>query len=114
MSRDAETAGIGLAQATVDPRSFALYGDGSTPRVHWFTDGLRRLMIERGYPEHPKPGPQGQVVLNRIDPERPRPYRRKSAPTVVVGLPDVGQPPEDGLLAGYPPVLPWVAQLSRV
>ena len=73
MSRTAETAGIGLAQATVDPRSFALDGDGSTPRLRWFTEGLRRLMIERGYHEHPEPGPEVQVVLNRIDPERPRP-----------------------------------------
>src|SRR5207248_7661403 len=86
MSRTVETAGIGLAQASVDPRSFALYGDSSTPRVRWFTDGLRRLMIERGYHEHDEPGPEVQVVLNRIDPERPRPYRRKSAPTFVVAL----------------------------
>ncbi len=112
MSRDAETAGIGLAQATVDPRSFALYGDGSTPRVRWFTDGLRRLMIERGYHEHPKPGPAVQVVLNRIDPERPRPYRRKSAPTFVVGLADVGKPPEDVLRAGYPLLVRALANLA--
>ena len=112
MSRTAETAGIGLAQATVDPRSFALYGDGSTPRVRWFTDGLRRLMIERGYHEHPKPGPAVQVVLNRIDPERPRPYRRKSAPTFVVGLADVGKPPEDVLRAGYPLLVRALANLA--
>lgn len=47
MSRTVETAGIGLAQATVDVRSFALYGDSRTPRVRWFTEGLQRLMIER-------------------------------------------------------------------
>ena len=112
MSRTAETAGIGLAQATVDPRSFALYGDAGTPRVRWFTDGLRRLMIERGYHEHPKPGPAVQVVLNQIDPERPRPYRRKSAPTFVVGLADVGKPPEDVLRAGYPLLVRALANLA--
>ena len=112
MSRTAETAGIGLAQATVDPRSFALYGDGSTPRVRWFTDGLRRLMIERGYHEHPEPGPEVQVVLNRIDPERPRPYRRKSAPTFVVALADVGMPPDDVLRAGYPLLVRALANLA--
>jgi len=112
MSRTAETAGIGLAQATVDPRSFALYGDDSTPRVRWFTDGLRRLMIERGYHEHPKPGPEVQVVLNRIDPDRPRPYRRKSAPTFVVGVADVGKPPEDVLRAGYPLLVRALANLA--
>ncbi|HEX3669246.1 MAG TPA: class II aldolase/adducin family protein [Acidimicrobiia bacterium] len=112
MSRTAETAGIGLAQATVDPRSFALYGDGSTPRVRWFTDGLRRLMIDRGYHEHPEPGPEVQVVLNRIDPERPRPYRRKSAPTFVVALADVGTPPDDVLRAGYPLLVQALANLA--
>src|SRR2546430_14578187 len=112
MSRDAETAGIGLAQATVDPRSFALYGDGSTPRVRWFTDGLRRLMIERGYHEHPKPGPEGQGVLNRIDPDRPRPYRRKSAPTVVVGVARVGKPPEDRPRARDPLLVRALAHLA--
>jgi ribulose-5-phosphate 4-epimerase/fuculose-1-phosphate aldolase len=101
MSRTIETAGIGLAQTSVDLRSFALYGDGGTPRAGWFTEGLRRLMIERGYHELPEPGPEVQVVLNRIDPERPRPYRRKSAPTFVVALADVDEPPEDVLRTGY-------------
>ena len=112
MSRTVETAGIGLAQASVDPRSFALYGDSTTPRVRWFTDGLRRLMIERGYHEHPEPGPEVQVVLNRIDPERPRPYRRKSAPTFVVALADVGVPPDDVLRAGYPLLVRALANLA--
>ena len=112
MSRTVETAGIGLAQASVDPRSFALYGDGGTPRMRWFTDGLCRLMIERGYHEHPKPGPAVQVVLNRVEPERPRPYRRKSAPTFVVGLADVGKPPEDVLRAGYPLLVRALANLA--
>jgi ribulose-5-phosphate 4-epimerase/fuculose-1-phosphate aldolase len=112
MSRTVETAGIGLAQATVDPRSFALHGDSRTPRVQWFTEGLQRLMIERGYHEHPEPGPEVQVVLNRIDPERPRPYRRKSAPTFVVALADVGTPPEDVLRSGYPLLVRALANLA--
>jgi ribulose-5-phosphate 4-epimerase/fuculose-1-phosphate aldolase len=106
-----ETAGIGLAQASVDPRSFALYGDDGTPRMRWFTEGLRRLMIERGYHVLPEPGPEVQVVLNRIDPEKPRPYRRKSAPTFVVALADVGEPPADVLRAGYPLLVRALANL---
>ena len=112
MSRTVETAGIGLAQATVDPRSFALHGDGRNPRLRWFTEGLQRLMIERGYHEHPEPSPEVQVVLNRIDPERPRPYRRKSAPTFVVALADVGTPPKDVLRAGYPLLVRALANLA--
>jgi len=112
MSRTVETAGIGLAQATVDPRSFALHGDGRNPRLRWFTEGLQRLMVERGYHQHAEAGPEVQVVLNRIDPERPRPYRRKSAPTFVVALADVGTPPEDVLRAGYPLLVRALANLA--
>ena len=111
MSRTVETAGIGLARATVEPRSFAAYGADGTPRMRWFTDGLRRLMIEQGYHELPEPGPEVQVVLNRLDGEKPRPYRRKSAPTFVVGLADVGKPPEDVLRAGYPLMVRALANL---
>jgi Class II Aldolase and Adducin N-terminal domain len=112
MSRTVETAGIGLARAGVDPRSFALHGDGATPRVRWFVDGLRRLMLERGYHELPEAGPEVQVVLNRIDAERPRPYRRKSAPTFVVAVADVGEPPDDVLRAGYPLLVRALANLA--
>jgi ribulose-5-phosphate 4-epimerase/fuculose-1-phosphate aldolase len=111
MTRTVETAGIGLARASVDLRSFALFGDGGTPQVDWFSEGLRRLMIERGYHELPEPGPEVQVVLNRIDPERPRPYRRKSAPTFVVALADVGEAPSDVLRAGYPLLVRALANL---
>jgi ribulose-5-phosphate 4-epimerase/fuculose-1-phosphate aldolase len=112
MSRTIETAGIGLAQANVDPRSFALYGDDGTPRMRWFVEGLRRLMLERGYHELPEPGPEVQVVLNRIDPGQPRPYRRKSAPTFVVAVADVDDPPEDVLRAGYPLLVRALANLA--
>jgi ribulose-5-phosphate 4-epimerase/fuculose-1-phosphate aldolase len=111
MSRTVETAGIGLAEARVEPRSFAAYGADGTPRMHWFTDCLRLLMIEQGYHELPEPGPEVQIVLNRLDSEKPRPYRRKSAPTFVVALADVGKPPEDVLRAGYPLMVRALANL---
>ena len=112
MSRTIETAAIGLAQASVDPRSFALYGDEGTPRMRWFTEGLRRLMLERGYHQLAEPGPEVQVVLNRIDHEKPRPYRRKSAPTFVVAVADVEEPPHDVLRAGYPLLVRALANLT--
>jgi ribulose-5-phosphate 4-epimerase/fuculose-1-phosphate aldolase len=85
MSRTIETAGIGLAQANVDPRSFALYGDDGTPRMRWFVDGLRRLMLERGYHELPE---------------------------FVVAIAGVGEPPEDVLRAGYPLLVRALANLA--
>jgi ribulose-5-phosphate 4-epimerase/fuculose-1-phosphate aldolase len=112
MSRTVETAGIGLAQASVDPRSFALYGGGDTPRMRWFVEGLRRLMLERGYHQLPEPAPKVQVVVNRVDTEKPRPYRRKSAPTFVVAVADVGEPPDDVLRTGYPLLVRALANLA--
>jgi ribulose-5-phosphate 4-epimerase/fuculose-1-phosphate aldolase len=112
MSRTVETAGIGLAQASVDPRSFALYGEGHTPRMRWFVEGLRRLMLERGYHQLPEPGPEVQVVVNRVETEKPRPYRRKSAPTFVVAVADVGEPPDDVLRTGYPLLVRALANLA--
>jgi ribulose-5-phosphate 4-epimerase/fuculose-1-phosphate aldolase len=106
-----EIAGVGLAHARVDPRSFAVNGDPTSDRMHWFTQGLRRAMLHRGYHELDAPGPEMQVVLHQIDPERARPYRRKSAPTFVVALADVGRPPDDVLRHGYPLLVRALANL---
>ena len=69
-------------------------------------------MIERGYHVLDTPGPEVQVVLHQVDPERPRPYRRKSAPTFVVALADVGAPPDDLLRTGYPLLVRALANLA--
>lgn len=111
MSRTIETAGIGLAKVRLDDRSFALNGDPQSDRSRWLVDGLRRVMIERDYHERSKPGPDVQVVLHHIDPDAARPYRRKSAPTFVVAIADVGERPADVLRAGYPLLVRALANL---
>jgi ribulose-5-phosphate 4-epimerase/fuculose-1-phosphate aldolase len=111
MSRTIETAGIGLAGARLDDHSFARNGQPHTDRTRWFAEGLGRVMAEHGYHERPEPGPEVQVVLHHIDPEAARPYRRKSAPTFVVAMADVGERPGDVLRAGYPLLVRALANL---
>jgi hypothetical protein len=47
-----------------------------------------------------------------IDPERPRPYRRRSRGTFVAALHAVEQPPDDPLRHGYPMLVRALANLS--
>jgi ribulose-5-phosphate 4-epimerase/fuculose-1-phosphate aldolase len=51
-------------------------------------------------------------VLHRIDPESGPAYRRKSAPTFVVAIANMGTTPDDILSAGYPLLLRGLANLA--
>jgi len=51
-------------------------------------------------------------VLNVVDLARPRPYRRKRAPTFVVAVAEVDEPPEDLLRTGYPVLVRGLANLA--
>jgi hypothetical protein len=53
-----------------------------------------------------------ELVVNVIDPERPRPYRRRSRGTFVAALHAVEEPPADPLRHGYPMLVRALANLS--
>jgi len=53
-----------------------------------------------------------QVVLHALDADEPRPYRRKNAPTFVVALGYVPEPPTDLLRTGYPLLVQGLANLA--
>jgi ribulose-5-phosphate 4-epimerase/fuculose-1-phosphate aldolase len=93
-------------------RSFALNGEPSTPAAAWFAAGLRDRLLASGYEEHDAPGPDVHLVLHHVDPDRPRPYRRKSAPTFVVAMVPLPERPDDVLRAGYPMLVRALANLS--
>jgi ribulose-5-phosphate 4-epimerase/fuculose-1-phosphate aldolase len=112
MTGTAETAAIGLAGArNIVPRSFAVNGDPLGPYARRFTDALCSVMVARGYQPMPEPGPEVQVVLHHLDPANARPYRRKSAPTFVVALAELPEPPRDVLRTGYPLLVRGLANL---
>ena len=93
-------------------RTFARNGTPTPPRLAWFVDGLARAMRDRGYTEVGEPGPTVQVVLHVLDADEPRPYRRKNAPTFVVALGHVPEPPTDLLRTGYPLLVRGLANLA--
>jgi ribulose-5-phosphate 4-epimerase/fuculose-1-phosphate aldolase len=100
------------ARDAVVARTFARNGDGVDPCLDWFVDGLRGVMRAAGYLERPRPGPDVQVVLHLVDPDRPRPYRRKNAPTFVVAIAHLPETPTDVLRTGYPLLVRGIANLA--
>ena len=95
----------------VVPRTFAWSGEATGERMRWFTDGLRKAMLDQGYTEVHQAGPEVAVVLHFLDPANARPYRRKNAPTFVVALAELDAPPSDVLRTGYPLLVRGLANL---
>jgi ribulose-5-phosphate 4-epimerase/fuculose-1-phosphate aldolase len=113
MSTQRQTSAVAVAEpATVTERTFAHHGAPASDVVDWFTRGLARVMSAAGYQAQAEPGPDVQVVLHVVDLARPRPYRRKSAPTFVVAVAEVDEPPEDLLRTGYPVLVRGLANLA--
>src|SRR6478752_4532716 len=107
-----EVFGIGLVEgAGVVPRTFAWSGQASSERMRWFANGLRSAMLDQGYTEVERAGPEVAVVLHFVDPDAARPYRRKNAPTFVVVLAELDAPPSDMLRTGYPLLVRGLANL---
>ena len=104
--------GAGLTGAgNLDAGSFATNGTAGGKVVDWFVTGVAQRLIDVGLHQVDTPGPDVQVVLHRIDPGAARPYRRKSAPTFVVAIADIGSPPDDLLRTGYPLLVRALANL---
>jgi ribulose-5-phosphate 4-epimerase/fuculose-1-phosphate aldolase len=107
-----QIAGIGVVdRRAVVPRTFAWSGAPRGERLRWFAAGLREVMLDQGYTEVDAPGPDVAVVLHFVDPDAARPYRRKNAPTFVVALAELDEPPSDMLRTGYPLLVRGLANL---
>lgn len=66
--------------------AFTTYGTPQTDFMTWLTDGLTRKFQQAGYEYLEKPTDDIQLVLNLIDKERPRHFRRRSQATFVVSI----------------------------
>lgn len=108
-----ETGAVALAdRRVVTDRTFAPHGRPTTAELAWFLDGLTRVMAASGYERRDAPSPDTQVVLHVLDLARPRPYRRKRAPTFVVALTALPERPTDVLRTGYPLLVRGLANLA--
>ena len=95
-------------------RNFAWSGHVTDERMRWFTDGLRITMLAAGYRELDAAGPDASVVFHLVDHADVRPYRRRSAPTFVVALVALDEPPADPLRVGYPLLVQGLANLAMM
>jgi ribulose-5-phosphate 4-epimerase/fuculose-1-phosphate aldolase len=80
------------------------------PVLRRFVDGLERVLRGDGYQPVPA-GTESRVVLHLVDAKEPKPFRRKNAPTFVVAIARVPQPPDDLLRTGYPILVRALANL---
>jgi hypothetical protein len=86
----------------------SLIGEAHTELTDWFVEGVAARLAERGHPvsrdghnNAALTDPDVRVIINAIDPESPRSFRRRSQDIFVVGTAEIADPPEDMLKAGY-------------
>ncbi|HUJ55777.1 MAG TPA: class II aldolase/adducin family protein [Gaiellaceae bacterium] len=90
--------------------AFAVKGSPHGPLAA-LTDALVGVLEERGFvPAADEEDPA--VVLNLVDPARPRPFRRHSKGTFVAALWSLPEPPADPLRATYPMLVRALANIS--
>jgi ribulose-5-phosphate 4-epimerase/fuculose-1-phosphate aldolase len=79
----------------------AFHGRAESGYLCWFAQCMKRLFKREGHREV-APDDNPGLVVNFLDPARPRPFRRKSQGTFVVGVVEVDSRPEQILPAAYP------------
>jgi hypothetical protein len=107
-------AAVESRRPTVSPETFAVNGVATDPLAAWFVAGLCDAFAEHGYRRHPEPGPDTQIVLHVVDAADPKPYRRRAAPTFVVGISAQPERPADLLRVGYPRLVRSLSNLTVI
>jgi ribulose-5-phosphate 4-epimerase/fuculose-1-phosphate aldolase len=102
-----------VLSAPVDPAhaSFAIHGRAHSPRQRWLVEGLRRALLAHGHPEDPEPDSETTVVVNVVDHDHPRPFRRKASPTFVLAVVEAPAVPDRIVHAAYPYLVRALANL---
>jgi hypothetical protein len=81
------------------------------PAIRSFVVDLQSAIERHGF-AHAAGQEQPQLVLNVVDPERPRPFRRRSRGTFVAALHPLGGAPDDPLREGYPVLVRALANVA--
>lgn len=91
---------------------FTFVGEHADPALAWMAEGLKSIFSRHGHRYEENPDAEDlRLVLNFIDPERPRPYRRKAKAVFVVSVAATDQRPESVLKQGYPLLVRSLANL---
>lgn len=103
-----------LIRTAVQPADapFAVHGEPETDGGRRFVDGLRARMAAAGHPEHPAPTDDTSVVLHITSHAAPKPFRRASSSTFVIGMIEAPDRPPNLLEAAYPYLVRSLANLG--
>ncbi len=83
--------------------NYAFAGRPTSPRFHAFAAELGAALDARGFERtHGEEALEADLVLNFIDPDDPRPFRRRSRGTFVAAIHEQQAVPEDILKTNYP------------
>jgi ribulose-5-phosphate 4-epimerase/fuculose-1-phosphate aldolase len=94
--------------------TFATSETASDALATWFAHGVSDQFAAHGYERQESAGADTQIVLHVVDAEAPKPYRRRAAPTFVVGIGATAERPADLLRTGYPLLVRALANLAVV
>lgn len=82
--------------------NFTITGTSNSSFIRWFAQGIKEKFQEKGYLYSPEPVDSIRVVFNFIDPDDPRPFRRKAQATFVVSVMESHKTEEPVLKSAYP------------
>jgi len=94
-----------------EPMTFAFMGSTTGPVVEHVARGLRQVFERHGHRYETDADADLRLVLNFIDLERPRPYRRKAKATFALSIAVTDQRPENVLKQAYPLLVRSLANL---
>lgn len=91
--------------------TFAFAGRQCTDNLAWLAAGLRRGLEGHDLLFEPAPAPATRLVVNFVDADRPRPFRRRAQATFVAAVVWAEAAPTHVLKAAYPLMIRSLANL---
>ncbi|UCZ51981.1 class II aldolase/adducin family protein [Bacillus shivajii] len=82
--------------------SFTITGESPSQHTKWLLEGIRETFTNEGYTYFDTPINDINLVFHVIDPESPRPFRRKAQGTFVVSVVETDETPQDIHKEAYP------------
>lgn len=92
---------------------FAVTGDSRSAEFQRFVDALGDVLAARGF-ERAGADPAADLVVNVIDAEEPKPFRRRARGTFVAAIHELPDVPDDVLKTNYPLLVRALANIVLV
>jgi hypothetical protein len=92
----------------------AFWGPGDDPALSGFREALRTEWLRRGYEFVEGTDPSAACVFNFVNPDDPKPFRRRQRSTYVIAVHTVPDVPADLLRHEYPMLVRALANLAML